>query len=432
MSHDLAEPVDADATENAAGPEASGGVLRRLRRRPRLVLIMAVAVVLLAIGGYMIWSYYSVRESTDDAQIDAHVNPVSARVSGTVTQVAVEENQFVQAGALLCKLDPRDYEVALQHAEANLADAEAAAHAAATRVPVTSTTSQSGIRTARANVKQAEAGATSLGRDVEAARARLASAQAQAREAAANDVKATQDLERMKILVGKDEISRQQYDAAVAAAAAARSQREAAEAAVGEAEQAIAAAQARHTQAESAITRANAELEATGTAPQQVAISRADAAAAAARVEQAKAAVLQAHLNLEYTTVTAPVSGIVGRRNVETGQLVQPGQPLIAIVPLEDFWITANFKETQLRYMKPGLPAVVTVDAYGGREYRGHVDSISAATGARFSLLPPENATGNYVKVVQRVPVKIMIEKGQDPEHLLRPGMSVYVTVRVR
>jgi membrane fusion protein, multidrug efflux system len=434
MSQQVADTVDADTprSTNGTDPEDSGGIFRKLRRRPLLVIILVIVVAALAVGGFKAYGYYSVRESTDDAQIDAHVNPISARVSGTVTKVNIEENQYVQAGTVLFEIDPRDYQVSLQHAEANLADAEAAARAAATRVPVTSTTSQSGIQTANAGVQQAQAAAASVGREVEAARARLGSAQAQARQAEANSTKAAQDLERMKILISKDEISRQQYDAAVAAADAARAQREAAESAIREAERGIEAVQARHTQAESGVLRAKAELQATSTAPQEVAISRANAAAAAARVEQARAAVQQAKLNLEYTTVKSPVTGIVGRRNVETGQVVQPGQPLVAIVPMADVWVTANFKETQLHYMKPGQPAVISVDAYGGREYRGHVDSISAATGARFSLLPPENATGNYVKVVQRVPVKILIEKGQDAEDYLRPGMSVYATVRIK
>ncbi len=432
MSREIGEPVDAQAPGSPEREPPRDGFLPRLRRRLFLVLTLAGIVVLLAAGGFAAWSYYSVRESTDDAQIDGHVNPVSARVGGTVTGVTVDDNQYVASGTLLVQIDPRDYEVAVQHAQANLANAEATARAAATRVPLTSTTSRSQIETAHAALQQVEAGAVSAGREVEAARARLASAQAQARQAEANYTKAAQDLVRMKTLVEKDEISRQQYDATVAAEDAARGQRDAAEAAIREAEKGIESAQARHRQSESSIAKARAELAGTGTAPQQITISRADADAAAALVEQAKAALRQARLNLEYASITAPVSGIVARKSVEVGQVVQPGQPLMAVVPLEDIWVTANYKETQLRHMKPGQPAEISVDTYGGRAYRGHVDSIAAATGARFSLLPPENATGNYVKVVQRVPVKIQIEEGQDPQHLLRPGMSVYATVRVR
>ncbi len=430
LTNEPEEPVQDNGGDR--GPEEKPGYFQRLRASGQLKYILGAAAIILLGIGVLAWIYFSGRESTDDAQIDAHINPISARVSGTIIRVNVEETQFVPAGTVLFQIDPRDYEVALQRAEANLADAEAAANAARTRVPVTSTTSQSQTSSARAALEQSEAGATLAAREIEAAHTRVVSARAQAFQADANYTKAMQDLERMKILVSKDEISRQQYDAAVAAADSARGQRDAAHSAISEAEKGVEAAQARQAQARGGIARAKAELEATATAPQQVTISRAEAAAAAARVQQATAALNQARLNIQYTTVVTPVSGLVGRRNVEVGQVVQPGQPLVAVVPMEDIWVTANFKETQLKNMVVGQRAIISVDAYGGREYNGHVDSISAATGARFSLLPPENATGNYVKVVQRVPVKILFEKGQDPQHLLRPGMSVYVTVRTR
>jgi membrane fusion protein (multidrug efflux system) len=253
--------------------------------------------------------------------------------------------------------------------------------------------------------------------------------QARVRETQANYTKAVQDLERFKLLIAKDEISKQQYDTAVAAVDATRAARDSAHAAVEEAGRAIEAGQARVAQAEARIKEAQANLRATQTAPQQMAISRSNAQTALARVKQAQAVLAQAQLNLDYTEVKAPIDGIVSQRKVELGQYVQVGQLLLALVPLHDVWVTANYKENQLKNMRPGQRATITVDAYGGHRYEGHIDSIAAATGARFSLLPPENATGNYVKVVQRVPVKIVIDRGEDDQHPLRPGLSVIATV---
>ncbi len=253
--------------------------------------------------------------------------------------------------------------------------------------------------------------------DVATAAARVRMAQARVRETEAKATKAAQDLERLKTLVAKDEVSRQEYDAAVSAAAAARAEHEGAVAQEREAEAGVHGAQAKRTQA--------------GTASEQVAISRSRAAGAEAQVAQARAAVERARLDLEHTSIKAPDGGVVSKKTVEVGQVVQPGQPLLAIVPLDDIWVTANFKEGELRDIRPGQPVTIKVDAYG-RDYKGRVDSIAAATGARFSLLPPENATGNFVKVVQRVPVKITIDRGQDPDHLLRPGMSVVPTVHTK
>jgi len=389
-----------------AGEEAPPrmGLRARLRRsrRARVVLVVAVLAVLLA--AFLAWRHFAGRESTDDAQVDGHVNPVAARVGGTVAAVLVEDNQQVEAGTLLVRIDPRDYAVAVARAQADLAENEASAKAASTTVPLTSTTSSS-----------QETAAVS---EVAAAEARHAASEAQLREAQARERLTAEDVERFKPLLAKDEVSKQQFDAAVAAADAARAAREAAEAEAVAADRAVEAAQARLAQAR--------------TGHEQVGIASARAASAAAKVEMARAALEQAQLNLSYTDVKAPVRGVVSRRTVEVGQIVQAGQPLLALVPLEDVWITANFKESQLKQIRPGQRVDISVDAYGGRTFHGHVDSIAAATGARFSLLPPENATGNYVKVVQRVPVKIVLDQGTDPEHLLRPGMSVVPTVYIR
>jgi membrane fusion protein (multidrug efflux system) len=294
--------------------------------------------------------------------------------------------------------------------------------------PVPETTA-SHVSTANAQVESARAGIAASEKEVSAANAQLDAAQARLRAAEARNVLAEKNLERMKMLVEKDEVSRQQYDAAVSEARSTAAGVDAAKAAVANAEQGVQVAQSHVAQAKAALGQAQAAVQAAGTAPQQVAVSRAQSGSAEARAALAKTALAQAQLNLQYTTVKAPIDGIVGNRNVQPGEVIQRGQPLMSLIPIEDIWVTANFKETQLNHMRPGQAAIISVDAYGGREYHGHVESIAPATAARFSLLPPENATGNYVKVVQRVPVRIRIDKGQDPEHLLRPGMSVVATV---
>jgi len=264
---------------------------------------------------------------------------------------------------------------------------------------------------------------------VDASQARFRSAQAVVRQQRANYDRAVKDLDRMKMLIAKEEISRQQFDANASAAEASRAQVDAAEAQMHEAEQSVHMAQSQLEQAKARVGIAEANAQAAQIAPQQIAASRARAASASAKVLQRKAELEQASLNRGYTVVRAPISGIISQRSVEAGQVIQPGQPLLAVVPLDDIWITANYKESQLANMKPGQKVEVTVDAYGSKVFQGHIDSIAAATGAKFSLLPAENATGNYVKVVQRVPVKIVLEQGQDPDHSLRPGMSVVPTV---
>jgi len=397
----------------------------------RVGILVGVAV-LLAIGAGVWWWIAAGRESTDDAQVDAHITPIAARIGGTVLHVPVEANQEVEAGAVLVEIDKRDYEVALERARAELADAEAAAIGARVGVPITSTTTSSNEVTAKGGVEGAAAAYLEAQQGVEVARTRLVTAQARQREAAANSSKATKDVERLKPLLAKDEISQQQYDAAVAAAASNTASVDSAQAQVKEAELGIRVAESRVAQASVGRQQASAQLKEAQTAPEQVEASRARLAAAEAKVRQNQAMVKQAELNLEYSTVKAPVKGIVSRKGVEVGQVIQQGQPLMTVIPLDRIWITANFKETQLEEMRPGQRVKIEVDAYGGREFSGKVESLAAATGSRFSLLPPDNATGNYVKVVQRVPVRILLDEGQDPEHLLRPGMSVVPTVYTR
>ena len=391
------------------------------------IAIGVIVIALLITGG---WLYAtSGREVTDDAQVDAHIVPIAARVGGSVVSVPVQDNQAVEAGALLVAIDPRDYEIAVARAKAELADAEATLASARANVPLTSTTTSSGVSTAQGGVQQAQAGIDEATHGVEVAKARLTTAQAKLREAEANATRAGRDVERLRGLLAKDEISQQQFDAAAASGDATRAAADSAKSEVTEAELSIRGAESRLAQTQARAAQTASELRGAQTGPEQAAITRARVAAADARVQQMRAAVSQAELNLEHVSVKAPAAGIVSRKTVEAGQVIQAGQPLMTIIPLERVWVTANFKETQLRDMHVGQRAVVEVDAYGGREFTGKVESLAAATGARFSLIPPDNATGNFVKVVQRVPVKIVIDAQQGDTALLRPGLSV--TARV-
>lgn len=398
--------------------------------RPFRAIAGVVLVGVIGLGAW--WWTTRGRETTDDAQVDAHVIPIAARAGGAVLRLPVIDNQVVDAGTVLVEIDPRDYQVAVDKARAELADAEAAAIAAQSNVPITSTTATSNVGTAQGSVDQARGALDASVRDIEVARARLVAAQARLREAEANATRTARDVERLRSLLAKDEVSQQQFDAAVAAADAQKAASDTARAQIVEAEAGIRLAESRQAQAAAGEQLARAALLGAQTAPEQVTAMRARASSAQARVEQAKATLAQAELNLEHTVVKAPARGVVSKKSANPGQVVQPGQPLMAIVQTDDVWITANFKETELEDIRPGQRATIEVDAYGGKMFTGHVDSIAAATGARFSLLPPENATGNFVKVVQRVPVKIVLEAGQDAEHLLRPGMSVTPTVYTR
>ena len=390
---------------------------RSFFRRHRVALIAgAIMLVILVAGGLWLWAYLSSYESTDDAQIDGHIYPISARIGGRVTAVNADINQNVTAGQVLVQLDPKDYQVSLDRARANLAQAQADARAAQTEVPVTRTATTSQVSGATAGVQQAQAA-------IATAEQQHAAAQARIREAEANYVKAQKDVDRFRPLVEKQEISQQQYDQAVAAAAAMAAAVDTARANADAASRQVAEARAR-------LVQAQAQEAATRSAPQQIAGTQARAASEQASAQASAAAVEQAALNLEYTRIVSPVSGVVGRRSAEVGQQVQPGQELMAVVPLDNLWVTANFKETQLKSMRVGQRATIHVDALG-QDFKAHVDSFPGATGARFSMLPPENATGNFVKVVQRLPVKIVFEPGQDTGQRLRPGMSVEAKVWV-
>lgn len=388
--------------------------MRKTSKLVRIGLLLAVALVLVA--AVFFWRYLASYESTDDAQVDVHLTPVSARVSGYVVKVNVDDNQYVKAGTVLVEIDPKDYQVAVDKARADLANAEATARALDITVPIASVSTASQLTSAARDVDSAAAG-------IVAAEKQLAAAQASIVEAEANDVKAQDDLARYKRLVDHQNVSAQIYDQALAAAKASSANVAAARANEAAAQQTVA-------QAKNRLTQAEASHRTAGTGPQQVASTRARALSAVADVQQKRALVEQAELNLRYTKVVTPVDGQVNK-TVVVGMNVQPGQQLLTVVPLDQVWFTANFKETQLKSMRPGQRADVSVDA-SGRTYRARVDSIGGATGPLFSLLPPENATGNYVKIVQRIPVKIVLESGENTDRQLRPGMSVIPTVYLR
>jgi membrane fusion protein (multidrug efflux system) len=382
-----------------------------------VIVVVVVAVLALAALGF--WWRSTFSEETDDAQVNGHLIQISARVAGQVAKVNVEENQVVKAGDVIAELDPSDYQVAVENAEAALASAQANAAAANVNVPITTVNTGSNLTSADANLSGSAAAVEQAQHQLEAAHDRVG-------QAKANNIKAQADLERYKPLVEKDVISKQQFDSAVAAADAAKAALADARATERAAIDAVKVAQERESQAQAGLKYAQ-------TGPQQVAAQSARARQAQAQVAQAQAQLDMAKLNLSYTKIVAPTAGIITRKSVEVDQNVAPGQNLLILVSLEDLWVTANFKETQLRHMNTNQPVEIEVDSTG-KTYHGYVKQIGGATGSVLSLFPPENATGNYVKVVQRVPVRINFTNlaGEDPNHELRPGLSVEPKVRVK
>jgi len=407
-----------------------------VRERSRAWTMVKWALALIVLSGigvstYIVWQRLSRVESTDDAQIDATIVPVSARVGGYVTQVLVGDQQYVKGGDLLVQLDKRDYDVAVARAQANLADAQASLKGALNSVPVASISTTSALSSARSAREDAAVAVSWAEQQLGAAQARLRVAEANVRVAQANQNKAAQDATRYKVLVDKDEVSKQSYDQVVAVAQAAEATVDAQQAGVAEARQNVTAAEKAVDQARAKLRQAEAAVEGATVGPEQVKLAEAGVAVAAAQIAQKKADLDQTQLNLSYATIAAPVEGVVGRKAVEAGQNIAAGQQLMSIVNLNDIWVTANFKETQLKDMTIGQKVDIEVDG-NGRVYTGRVERISGASGARFSLLPPENATGNFVKVVQRIPVRISIDPGQNSDHALRPGMSVTPKVHIR
>ena len=408
--------ADTTTTPAPSAPVQETEITQPKKSRRGLIVVVLVVLVVVAVA---VWWHSTFSEDTDDAQVNGHLIQVSSRIAGQVIKVDVEENQVVKAGDTIAELDPKDFDVAVENAEAALAVARANAAAANVNIPLTSINTGSTLRSSDADVSGAHAG-------VQQAQQQLAGATAMVAQAQANLTKADADLARYKPLVEKDVISKQQWDAAVAAddgAKAALANAQAAEHAAGDG---VRAARDRETQSQ-------AQHKAAETGPQQVEVQNARAKAAQAQVEQAQAQLDQAELNLGYTKIVAAANGIITRKSVEIDQNVSAGQNLLTLVSLDDLWITANFKETQLRHMSAGQPVEIEVDATG-KTYHGKVTQIGGATGSVLSLFPPENATGNYVKVVQRIPVRIDFTdiKNEDPDHLLRPGLSVEPKVRVK
>ena len=395
--------------------------------KTRRLLFAGGLVVLAAVVA--LYLYYRKRESTDDAQVDGHITQISSKVYGRVAEVLVDDNQQVKAGQVLARLDPRDYQAALDQAKAQLALAESDARSAGVDVPRTELNAQSGTSSADAQLAAAKADLVRAEATYDQAKtADLAWAQANVEKSKANAALAEADLARYKPLAARDEISKQQFDAAKANADATASALRADQEKLAQAERSIDIAKAQGDAAKARVQQAEAGVLAAKADSKQVLMRQADAQGKIAKVEEARAAVETAQLNLEYTAIVAPVGGVATHKQVEVGQVVQQGQGLMVVVPLRDVWVTANFKETQLRSMRPGQRAEVHVDTYG-KTFPGHVDSIAGATGAVLSLLPPENATGNYVKVVQRVPVKIVLDPIPPEKAVLRPGMNVVATV---
>jgi len=418
-------PISVESQDRSQDfPEGSGKlnrILHGLREHPSKVAVVVLALLAIVIViGYLVRNAF-LYEDTDDAQVDGHVMPLSARINGQVMKVNFVEGQLVHEGDLLVIIDPADFKIAVIQAEAALADAQASATSSRWNVPITSVTVQSSLDSAQTAVVNAEAGLRAAEHNHESTKASLTQAEA-------NAAKTDADLERAKQLVAKEDISRQQFDQAVASATANRAAVASADAAVKGAEQAV-------RQAEGKLLQVKADLRSAQTAPQQVSLIRAHADAADALVEQRRAQLAQAHLNFSYTIIRSPVTGIIGKKSVEVGENVSVGQEMLEVAPLDDVWVTANFKETQLEHMWPGQPVKIKVDAYG-RTWSGHVTNMGGGTGSVFSLLPPENATGNYVKVVQRVSVRIDFDRtaGQsfNAEGMLKPGLSVVPDVRVR
>jgi membrane fusion protein (multidrug efflux system) len=411
--------ISRTATEQQVSPpqEPDPRFASRPRRVPRWALFVVPVIALVVLVSW--WLYARRFESTDDAQIDGHLNAISARISGTVLYInpKVENNQYVEAGTLLIELDPNDYQAALDHAKAELVTKEGAARSAGVNVPITDTSAFSRLRLAEA---AQETAAASVG----AEQANLVAAQHKVQQDEALYSRAERDRVRYQALVEKREISRSDYDARETESLATAQALESDRATVASIQQKIA-------QASSLVAERRAQVQEARTAPQQLVNAQAKSQSSAGEVERARADERTAELNLGYTRIYAPVSGVIGRKTVELGQRIQPGQSLLAIVPVDDIWVTADFKETQLQYMRPGQSVSIHVDTFG-RDYQGTVENLPGAAGTLFSLLPPENASGNFVKVVQRLPVRICFNRDQDPQHLLRPGMSVEPSVRVR
>jgi membrane fusion protein, multidrug efflux system len=392
-------------------------------------LIIPAVFALLAAAGVYLWVHSLNRVSTDDAQVDGHIVPVSSKIYGKISQVLIDDNQPVKKGQVLVRIDPRDYQVKLDQERAALAVAQSQSRGANAGVPLSRDTAASDVSSAEAQLSGAQADYDKARVDFErASTADIAVARSNVRSAQATADRAAADLTRMKTLVDKEEISRLEYDSYVSAASVAGSELQAAKDKLAAAAQDAETKRASTLSAQARIAQARAGIAQAQAGQRQVTVRVADASSAAANIGAVRANVEAAELSLSYTTIVAPMDGVITHKSVEVGQIVQQGQGLLMLVPLQDVWVTANFKETQLAEVRSGQKAEVKADL-SGKTYPGHVDSLAAATGTRLSLLPPENATGNYVKVVQRIPVKIVLDPIPGGNQVLRPGMNIEATI---
>jgi membrane fusion protein (multidrug efflux system) len=463
-TEERAHPETQQDTEKPTSlPPGEGANTQKPKRGlPKWLLPVAGVGAIVAGGfGYNWWQFASTHQETDDATVAGHVHQISSRINGTAIAVPVDDNQQVHKGDLLVKLDPRDYEVKVQQAQAALEAAQRQAGSAQANIALSSETTQgktsqaqgdinaarAGIATAQAAVQEAKTGIPAAQAAVAEAQAGIPAAQAQVAQAEANLVRAQADYNRYETLYRQGAVARQQLDTARATYLVNLAQRNSAQqgvqqaqARLAQAKQGVAQAQAKLAQAQEGVANAQAKLAAAqgglqqATAGgQQTQANRSQYEAALAAISQSQANLNDAKLQLSYTNVTAPTDGRVGRKTVEVGQQVQPGQALMAIVDNED-WVVANFKETQLEKMRPGQEVEVKLDAFPHHPFKGRVDSFSPGSGATFALLPPDNATGNFTKIVQRVPVKIVLDsqsvKGY--ESRIVPGMSAVVSVDVK
>jgi membrane fusion protein (multidrug efflux system) len=419
----MAEVLDAIKKDDLA----SAAPVRAPRSSSRVKMVAAVVLLALAAAGGYTWRHYRDRVSSDDAQVDGHIDAISSKVPGNVTEVLVGDNRPVKAGDVLVRIDPRDYQAKVDIAKAAVLQARNQLETARTVVPLTNETTESGTSLAGAQLADAtaELERSRLAYD-QASTSDVAAADAAVQARQANNDRAQADLARMKPLLDKAEISQQQYDAYSAAARVAESDLRAAQEKLGSVRQDAAIRRAQVTAAQTKVEQAQASVENAKANRKQVDVRRAETGSASAALEAARANLAAAELQLSYTTIVSPADGVVTRKNVEPGQVIQPGQGLMTVIQLQNTWVTANFKETQLDGVRPGQRAEIRVDMYG-RSVAGHVDSIASATGSRMSLLPPENATGNFVKVVQRIPVKILVDRSDGL--ILRPGMNVDATI---
>ena len=395
--------------------------------RLKAVLIGAAALIVVA-GATGAWMHFQNRVSTDDAQVDAHNAPIAPKISGNISEILVNDNQIVKAGQVLLRIDPRDYQAKVDQERAALAVAESQSVGARAGVPLADDATASAVNAAESQLAASVADYERTKADYDrSSTSELAYAQADIDSKRATRDRANADLARMQPLVEKDEISKQQFDSYLAAARVADSDLKASEQNFINAQKKAESSKASMSNAAARVDAARASLEQAHANRRQVQISSAQAGSASAAIQQARANLEAAELQLSYATIVAPIDGLATKKTIQLGQIVQPGQTLLTIVPLKDVWVTANFKETQLAKVRPGQRAEVSVDMYG-RSFEGRVDSIAGASGAALSLLPPENATGNFVKVVQRIPVKIALQD-VPAGFVFRPGMNVDATI---